>query len=286
MPRELAAEHEERQVGAHDRDRQHDALRGAQTGAGQQVAGERVAAEALQQGEQEQRHTDRPVDLPRPPERPREEDPQQVHADRRHEHQRRPVVHPFHHVRVEEERQPHTRRHQHEEAVQRGRGDRQPLVQSGHQALAAPPARGRPPLLGLRHRVLAFRPCWVPHSRCSVSSVARVPRLRAAETAAGRVVNVSEAVAARLRAWGGGAVVRPGARGGVRRPDGLRRRQVHRPSRLLPRSARGGCATAARRAVRRGGGPHAGARRRGRGSDRPAARRRRDASPGGGLRVL
>ena len=45
---ELAAEEEERQVGADDRDRQQDALGDAQAGAGEQVVGQRVAGEALE----------------------------------------------------------------------------------------------------------------------------------------------------------------------------------------------------------------------------------------------
>ena len=47
--RELAAEDEEHQVGADDRDRLDDARDDADADAGEQVVGERVAGEALEE---------------------------------------------------------------------------------------------------------------------------------------------------------------------------------------------------------------------------------------------
>ena len=49
VARELAPEDEHGEIGADERDRLDDALGDAQTGAGQQVVGEGVAREALEQ---------------------------------------------------------------------------------------------------------------------------------------------------------------------------------------------------------------------------------------------
>jgi hypothetical protein len=48
---ERAAEQEEREVGADYRDLLHDALEDPQAGAGQQIVGQRVAEQALEQTE-------------------------------------------------------------------------------------------------------------------------------------------------------------------------------------------------------------------------------------------
>ncbi len=79
--------------GADDRDAQRDAgERGAETGAGEQVVGERVTEEAFEHRQDEQQRADDPVGLTRTTERTGEEDAQQVHDDRRREHQCSPVV--------------------------------------------------------------------------------------------------------------------------------------------------------------------------------------------------
>src|SRR3569833_3036337 len=62
---EHAAEDEEDDVRAGYRDRLHDPLRDAQTGAGQQVVGERVVGDPLGEGERDQGDADLPVDLAR-----------------------------------------------------------------------------------------------------------------------------------------------------------------------------------------------------------------------------
>ncbi len=155
VPGILAAEGEEAQVRAGDRDRQHDPLGDPQPGARQQVVGERVPGEALQQGQQEQRHAHQPVDFTGAAEGAGEEHPQQVRPDGGQEEQRRPVVdladeqpaahveadlqggevglrheHPAQrrvgalvgrlpHRRVEEEGEVHAGQQQHDEAVER-----------------------------------------------------------------------------------------------------------------------------------------------------------------------
>ncbi len=90
--RERAAPQEEAQIRAGERDRHHDGVRGAQTGAGQRVVGQRVAGEALQHRQHEQRHADDPVDFPGPAEGAGEEDAEQVDADGGDEDQCGPVV--------------------------------------------------------------------------------------------------------------------------------------------------------------------------------------------------
>ena len=93
---ELAAEHEERHVGADYRRGLDEAVRGADAGAGEQVVGQRVAGEALEGAEDEQQAADHPVQLARLAERAGEVDPQQVHHHRGDEQHRRPVVHLAH----------------------------------------------------------------------------------------------------------------------------------------------------------------------------------------------
>ena len=65
VARELAAEEEERHVGADDGHRLHEAVRGADAGAGEQVVGQRVAGEALERAEEQQQAADHPVELAR-----------------------------------------------------------------------------------------------------------------------------------------------------------------------------------------------------------------------------
>ncbi len=100
---------EEAQVGAHDGDGHHDAVRRAQPGPRQQVVRQGVAAEALQQGEEEQRHAHHPVELAGSAEGAGEEDPEHVDADGGDEDERRPVVdlpdeQPAAHVEAQAER--------------------------------------------------------------------------------------------------------------------------------------------------------------------------------------
>ena len=89
---ELAAEEQERHVGADDRLRQDEAFGGADAGAGEQVVGERVAGEPLEGAQDQQQRADRPVQLARLAVRAGEEDPQQVDHHRADEEHRRPVV--------------------------------------------------------------------------------------------------------------------------------------------------------------------------------------------------
>jgi hypothetical protein len=93
---ELAAEQQEGHPGADQRDRQRDRVEDPQADAAEQVVGQRVAGEALAQGQEQQRDADQPVDLAGPAEGAGEEDAAQVDHDRGHEHQRRPVVHLAH----------------------------------------------------------------------------------------------------------------------------------------------------------------------------------------------
>jgi hypothetical protein len=92
MPGELAAEDEERHIGAHDRDRQQHALEDPHPGTGQQVIGQRVPGVALDDGQGEQGDADQPVHLPRLAERAGDEDPQHVHRDRGDEQVGGPVA--------------------------------------------------------------------------------------------------------------------------------------------------------------------------------------------------
>ena len=60
VARELAAEEEERHVGADDRAGLDEAVRGADAGAGEQVVGQRVAGEALEGAEEQQQRSRSP----------------------------------------------------------------------------------------------------------------------------------------------------------------------------------------------------------------------------------
>ena len=92
VARELAAEHQELGPGAYHRDRLHDRGGDPQAGAGQQVIGQRVAGEALDQAQGHQTQPDQPVQLTGLAERAGEEHPEHVDQHRGHEQQRRPVV--------------------------------------------------------------------------------------------------------------------------------------------------------------------------------------------------
>ena len=111
LARELAAEQQRRDPRADDRDRQRDRVGDAQTRARQLVVEQRVAGEPVEDGEDQQRHADHPVDLARPAERAGEEHAAQVHDDGGEEQQRRPVVDLAHHqpgphVEAQVERRP------------------------------------------------------------------------------------------------------------------------------------------------------------------------------------
>ena len=93
VARELAAEQEERHVGADHRGRLHQAVRDPQPGAGEQVVGQGVAGEALEDAEQDQQRADHPVQLAGLAERAGEEDAHHVHEHRGDEEHRGPVVH-------------------------------------------------------------------------------------------------------------------------------------------------------------------------------------------------
>ena len=89
---ELAAEDEERQVGADHGDRLHDAVDDAQAVARQQVVGQEVAGETGQQRDRGEHRAQIPVQLARLAERAGEEHPEHVHGHADHEQQGRPVV--------------------------------------------------------------------------------------------------------------------------------------------------------------------------------------------------
>ena len=89
---ELAAPDQEREVCADEGDRQRDAVADREPHPGEQIVGERVAGEALEDREHEQRQPDHPVDVARLAKGPGEEDAHQVHDDRGDEDERRPVV--------------------------------------------------------------------------------------------------------------------------------------------------------------------------------------------------
>jgi len=92
VPGVRPAEQEVRPVGADDRDGLEHPLGDPQPGPGQQVVGERVTEQPFQQAEREHHDPDQPVQLARLTVGGREEDPEHVHEDRRHEQQRGPVV--------------------------------------------------------------------------------------------------------------------------------------------------------------------------------------------------
>ena len=194
VARELAAEQEERHVGADDRDRLHEAVRDPQAGAGQQVVGQRVAGEALEDAEQEQQGADHPVELARLAERAGEEDAQHVDDHRGDEDHRGPVVHLPHqqaaadvegdvqrrgvglghryaaqlgvgalvdrlgHARDEPERQEDAGQQQDDEAPQRDLAEHEgPVV--GEDLAEVLLASGRPGRAGRRPRSPRRRPC-------------------------------------------------------------------------------------------------------------------------------
>ena len=111
VPGELAAEQEERHVGADDRLRLQEAVGGADAGAGEQVVGERVAGEPFERAQEQQQRADRPVELARLAVRTGEEDPQQVDHHGGDEEHRGPVVDlPHQQAAADVERQPQRRR--------------------------------------------------------------------------------------------------------------------------------------------------------------------------------
>ena len=119
---ELAAEEQERGPRADDRDRQGDGVGDPQSRARQEIVGQRVPGEAVEDGEDQEGDAHDPVDLTGPAERAGEEDATQMGDDRRHEHERRPVVHLAHdetgaHVEAQADRRLVRLRHLH--AVQR-----------------------------------------------------------------------------------------------------------------------------------------------------------------------
>ena len=93
LARELATEHEERHVGADDRRCLHEAVGDPHAGAREQVVGQRVAGEALEDAQDQQQRADDPVDLARLAERAGEEDAHHVDEHRGDEQHRGPVVH-------------------------------------------------------------------------------------------------------------------------------------------------------------------------------------------------
>ena len=90
---ELAAEEEERHVGAHHRGGLDQPVGDAEPGARQQVVGQRVAGEPLQDAQQQQHAADQPVDLARLAEGSGDEHADEVDEHRRDEQHRCPVVH-------------------------------------------------------------------------------------------------------------------------------------------------------------------------------------------------
>jgi hypothetical protein len=90
--RVLAVPDRRADVAADQRHRQGDAVGDGQAHPRQQVVGQRVAGEALEDRQAEQRHADHPRQPPRVTERAGEEHAQQVQRDRGDEHQRGPVV--------------------------------------------------------------------------------------------------------------------------------------------------------------------------------------------------
>ena len=90
---ELAPEEQERDPRADDGHGQGDGVGDPQARARQQVVGQRVAAEAVEDDQHQQGHADDPVQLPGLAEGAGEEDAAQVDDDGGHEDERRPVVH-------------------------------------------------------------------------------------------------------------------------------------------------------------------------------------------------
>ena len=93
---EFAAEQQPGDPCADDGDRLHHAIDDAQTIAGQQIVGERVAGEPLGHREDKKHKSDEPVDFARLAESAGEEDAQHVQPDGGDEQQSCPVVHLAH----------------------------------------------------------------------------------------------------------------------------------------------------------------------------------------------
>ncbi len=91
-PREPAAPQRRRERTADQRERHRDRPRDRQPHPREQIVGERVASEALQDRERQQGDADEVVDVTGLTKRAGEHDPQQMEGDRRDEHQRRPMV--------------------------------------------------------------------------------------------------------------------------------------------------------------------------------------------------
>ncbi|GAA5770437.1 hypothetical protein Aros01_06964 [Streptosporangium roseum] len=89
----FAAEEEEGDPGADQRQGDRHALGDPQTGAGEQVVGEGVAGQALGQGQRQQADADQPVELARLAVRTGEEHSERVHHHAGDEQQGGPVVH-------------------------------------------------------------------------------------------------------------------------------------------------------------------------------------------------
>ena len=92
----LAAEEEEGDPRPHQRDRLGDGEGDPQACPRQQVVGQRVAGEPVEDGQDQHGDADHPVELPGLAEGAAEEHPAEVDDDGGDEHQRRPVVHLAH----------------------------------------------------------------------------------------------------------------------------------------------------------------------------------------------
>ena len=95
-PGKLPPQRKYGQVGPDEGDREQDRVADAQAGARHQVVGERVADEPVEDGQDQQRDADGPVQLPGLAEGPGEEDAGHVDDDRADEDVGRPVVHLAH----------------------------------------------------------------------------------------------------------------------------------------------------------------------------------------------
>jgi hypothetical protein len=90
--REGAVPDQHGELSAHEGDGECDPVGDREPHSREQVVGEGVAREPLEQPEHGQGHADEPVRVARLSERSREEHPHEVGHDRHHEDQRRPVV--------------------------------------------------------------------------------------------------------------------------------------------------------------------------------------------------
>ena len=89
---ELTAEQQRRDPRSDDRDRQRDGIGDAQPGARQLIVEQRVAGEPVEDGKDEQRHADHPVDLARSAECAGEEHAPEMDDNCREKQERRPMV--------------------------------------------------------------------------------------------------------------------------------------------------------------------------------------------------